>query len=1140
MTSRLTFFVSLFVFFFAFNSSSTCAQDLDTVTVSGRVTDQNGAVILGAEVQATLSKTQLTRRTTSAADGRYRLIQLEPGAYVIRVSFAGFATQTIENVATVSGQSLQFDVTLIPSTVVAEPVVITTAETPAIDTKRTVVGATLTLNETKSLPLVTRSPLDLIFTLPGVTEEPLSTRDLAEDRNTSSANTPEEAGLFSLAGAPAHSNNLTIDGLDNNDDRSARERFQPSLEAIAEVQVITNQFAAEYGRASGGRVNLRTRSGSHQFHGSGFYFFRDESLNANTYRNNSLGLARLPLQDHVAGFTFSGPFITLGRPLATDSSLATSSRPLVMSNSQLVMSDSPLGNLDSPRRRFRTHKNTVFFVSYELSKTLDSALVDTLVPVAQNERYPLPAPTNLDARRLEHAAAPTLSADVAPFVSSLSTPLKNTSIIARVDHQFSDTHNASVVYQAGRLVNLRQFGGGNRLADALQATRRNSNAISYSDTLVFSSQVVNQLKFQYSHLAPSSETSGRNKPVVLITLNDPSISGTLVAGSSTLGGSDRKEQRAQLQEVLSFVKANHSLKVGVDAHQVRSTFIDLTDLTGTFSFASAGDFLAGVPSRFRQNFQSSSTQKNTYLGFFAQDEWQLHPRVLLSYGLRYERETILHDPNNLGPRLSVAYSPLESARLVLRFGAGLFYNRPLLRTIDDFTLGQQQLFFDTNALRDPLTGKLLTAEQRRAFIAANIRFPETLRADSELVRQYGVLNSEFLRRLDPALRIPESYQINAGVERDLGRGYSVEANFSLTRGIHLWREFNANAPVLPPGYRNFTEFLASRDFANFASPTTTTRPLFNASNAGELVRFGHAAFNVESPNAIGRLLEFGVPVSLMNLTSTSTTMLDAALAAINHLRPDPSRGEIEQLISAGNSFYRGLTLELRKRFAAEDGSRGLHGLLALHGVMFRAGYTLSSLVDDGVVNTSDALVPGDFRAERASSLLDRRHRFVLSGTFTLPRYAGALTLSPIWRVASEAPFNISLGGSDRNLDDVGNDRPNYSGHLRLLRWRKPGDPLDPTILAAFSLPPLGQSGNLPRNAGRGPGLFVFDLNVTREFQLKRARIRSSCEFDNVLNKTVFSFGSEFINFSSTSAQSLLLATRTGRPRQIRAGLKVEF
>jgi hypothetical protein len=1041
MTSRLTL---LTIFLFTFNFQNVHAQDLDTVTIAGRIMDQTGAVIPGVEIQAKLIKTGLTRTTTSDDEGRYRLIQLEPGTYMIRVSVPGFAPQEMSGLATVSGQNLQHDVTLIPSEVVVEPVVITDADAPIIDTKRTVVGATLTAHDTEMLPINTRSVLDLLFTLPGVTEEPLSTRDLAEDRNVTHVNTPEEAGTFSLAGAPAYSNNLTIDGLDNNDDRSARERFQPSLEAVAEIQVVTNQFSAEYGRASGGRVNLRTRSGSKEFHGRVFYFFRDEALDANSFRNNSLGLPRLPLQEHVGGFTFGGPL-----------------KPL---------------------------KETVFFASYELDKVLDSALIDTLVPVKQSALFSLPSPTRLGGVRLEDANAPALSAEVAPFISSISTPTKNTSITARVDRQFGPMHNAGFVYQAGRFINLRQFGGGNRLAEAFQGRRRNSDALSYSDTFVFSERLVNQVRFQYSRLAPAFETSAGDTPVVLITLNDPlragdsdRRTGTLIAGSSTSGGSDRREERWQVQDVLSLVNGDHSLKFGIDFHHVRSTFIDLSDISGTYNFASAGDFLAGVPSRFRQNFQSSSTQQNRYTGVFVQDEWQVLPQLLLSFGLRYEYETILRDLNNFGPRFSLAYSPFDSGKLVLRLGGGIFFNRPLLRTIDDFTLGRQQLFFDTNLLRDPSTGKLMTADQRRAFIAEHLRFPQKLSGDSSVVREFGVLNTDFSRRLDPALRIPESYQLNAGVERDLGRGFSVEANFTFTRGIHLWREFNANAPVLPAGYRNFTEFLASRDFPNF------TRTLYSASTAGELVRFTYG-----DSNTVSRVVEFGVPVSVMNLNSpSSTTMLEVALAAINNLRPDPSRGELEQLISAGNSFYRGMTVELRKRSNSWLG--------------FRAGYTLSSLIDDGVVNTSDALVPGDFRAERARSLLDRRHRFVFSGMFDLR----VLQLSPIWRVASGAPFNISIGGVDRNLDDVSNDRPNRN----------------------FSVPPIGQVGNLPRNAGRGPKLFVFDLNVTREFHLGRLELRPSVEFDNVLNKTVFSFGSEFISPSD-------IPKRTMRPRQIRLGIKI--
>ena len=141
---------------------------------------------------------------------------------------------------------------------------------------------------------------------------------------------------------------------------------------------------------------------------------------------------------------------------------------------------------------------------------------------------------------------------------------------------------------------------------------------------------------------------------------------------------------------------------------------------------------------------------------------------------------------------------------------------------------------------------------------------------------------------------------------------------------------------------------------------------------------------------------------------------------------------------------------------------------------------------------------------------------------------------------------------DRNLDDVGNDRPTFTGSVELLRWRGPNDPIDPTILNLFALPTIGQSGNLPRNAGQGPGLFLFDLSLTREFRFtERVRLRPVIEFDNVLNKTVFSFGAEFINFNAlaptaTAEQrqafldSFLVTSRTLRPRQIRLGIRMDF
>ncbi|MGI9065608.1 MAG: TonB-dependent receptor [Pyrinomonadaceae bacterium] len=1084
------------------------AQDLDNVTVTGKVIDQNGALIPGATVDAILVKTSAARKVVTDAEGRYHIVQLEPGVYNLRASSSGFGPQEKPELTLVAGQNLQLDITLFPQGVIVDPVLVTTTDAPPVDTTRTVVGSTVTTHEIESLPVGSRSPLDLIFTLPGVSEEPLSTRDLAEDRITTTANTPEEAGTFSLSGGQASSNNITIDGLDNNDDRAARERFQPSIEAVEEVQVITNQFSAEYGRASGGRINIRTRGGSNRYRGRLFYFHRNDIFNANTSNNVARGLAKLPFKQHNPGFTLSGPV-------------------------RLPIYDG--------------RKRTFFFTSYEYETILDSATIDTLVPIQQNPRFPLPPPTVADPLII---GTLRLAEGIAPFISTVSTPLRNHSFTTRIDHKFSDQHNGAVLYQLGRQNNLRQFGGGNRLAEALLGRTRGTDAVSYTDSLVFSPTLVNQMRVQFSRLTPAVEASGGRKPVVLITLNDPlpdtdpeQRSGTLVAGSSTSGATDRRESRAQIQEVVSWVSGDHSLKFGGDAHYISSTFIDLSDISGTFTFANAADFLANAPSRFRQNFQAESTQKNSYLGFFIQDEWRLRPNLVLSYGLRYETETIIRDRNNWGPRVSVAYDPFKNGKTVIRFGAGIFYNRALLRTIDDFTLGARQLFFDTNELVDPATGRLGSADFRRDFISKNLQFPDTLTVDSPLVKQFGVLNLGFSRRLDPALRIPESYQANVGLERDLGRGFVFETNFTFNRGLHLWREFNANAPRLPAGFKNFSEYLGSRDFTNFRSGPFGIRPLYNVSTAGELVRFVFRPADTSNPNAVVRVTEFGVPVSVFNLNSfTSTTSVEVALAALNALRPEPTRGEVEQLIAAGDSFYKGLTLELRKRFKQSKN----------FGLSFRAGYTYSRLTDDGIVNTSDALRPGDFAGERSRSLLDRRHRFVFSGTFDTPQFLGKVRLSPILRLTSAAPFNISLGGADRNLDDVGNDRPIFNGNMNLLRWRSPGDPIDPSILDMFALPVIGQTGNLPRNAGQGPGQFFLDLNVTREFRLSDSvRLRPTIEFDNVLNKTVFSFGSEFINFSSFSPtatleqrqaflDSFLVTTRTLRPRQVRIGVRLDF
>jgi hypothetical protein len=251
------------------------------------------------------------------------------------------------------------------------------------------------------------------------------------------------------------------------------------------------------------------------------------------------------------------------------------------------------------------------------------------------------------------------------------------------------------------------------------------------------------------------------------------------------------------------------------------------------------------------------------------------------------------------------------------------------------------------------------------------------------------------------------------------------------------------------------------------------------------------------------------------------------------------------MASNRKSFYQGLILEFRSRYKKFG-----HGF----GGNFRAAYTLSKLMDDGLNNTSDAEANGDFGREWSRALQDRRHRFALSGTFEMPSWLGKLRLSPLFRYGSSAPFNLGYSGIDRNLDDVANDRINFTGNLSDIRWRKPGSPVPTALLNQLSLQPIGaKGGNLPRNAGNGPSFYTFDVGITREFRFsERLRIRPNVEVGNVLNAVVLSFGSGFIDYSTfgitnanqaskmTFEKDFLVPIRAYRPRDIKFGLRVDF
>jgi carboxypeptidase family protein len=154
-------------------STTARAQDLDEVSFAGIVADQNGAVVPGASVTARFVNTGAERATTSDGEGRYRLIELPPGAYTLRAERAGFAAEERRELFTLAGQSVRLDFTLRPAGVAAEQIIVSEQDTPLVDTTRTVAGGTVTREEVERLPLFSRTPLDFVFLLGGVTEEPL-------------------------------------------------------------------------------------------------------------------------------------------------------------------------------------------------------------------------------------------------------------------------------------------------------------------------------------------------------------------------------------------------------------------------------------------------------------------------------------------------------------------------------------------------------------------------------------------------------------------------------------------------------------------------------------------------------------------------------------------------------------------------------------------------------------------------------------------------------------------------------------------------------------------------------------------------------------------------------------------------------
>ncbi|MBA2378638.1 MAG: TonB-dependent receptor, partial [Blastocatellia bacterium] len=1005
------------------SAPSVTAQDLDHAAIVGRVVDSSGLPIPGVSITASMAETGVGLTAATDMDGRFRFVTLQPGSYSLTAAAPGFASYKRTGVELISAQQVALAIALSPAGVL-ENVVVDDDVLAELDVTRTVVGSTILADEIEELPNLDRNALDLIQTVGGVSEEALSTSDLAEDRDTDPRSTPFEQGNFSLSGGASYSNNVTIDGMDNNDDRSARDRFQPSLEAVQEVQVVRNQFSAEYGRASGGRVNLRTRAGTSRYRGRAFMFYRDSLFNANSWYNNSRNKERPPLRNFVPGLTLGGP---LNVPF------------------------------------YQGAQRTFFFFAFEHQLLEDTTEIYTYLPTAANPNFSLPAPNGAGEFCDQAGGGPPPcvagAGMIAPYSAVVDTPNSGNIFSGRIDHRFTKKNVATIGFQLGRRRNRRTTAATTtRLEEALQIRNIDTEAVNFTSNHVLSARAVNQFRVQWSSYRPSYQTEAPGEPVVLIGYRNPETNATqtLIAGNSSAStlqnfANSRNETRWQLQDSMSYVVGLQALKFGFDVQHVDSRANALSDGTGTFNFSNVHNYSTNNVTRFRQNFGTSTDVRNSYWGVFMNDEVRVRPNLAVNFGVRYERETAVSDANNFAPRLGVAWDPARRGKDVIRLGAGVFYNRVLLRTVGDYiqnrNAGLEQ--FDSNSI--PTTTGTGTLNPRNQILAAiSQRFPSGF-SSAVALRSFiaglscGPVNAPVpcsssygfaantgsavnpLRSVDPNIRIPESYQFNIGYERKLPRGFVFEANYTINKTAHLWREYNTNLPVLPTGYSDLTEYLLDNPFTftNFNGTVRTYN--FYLGN-------GTSPSGVTTlPNGTSACTPFlqngGVCWVDLNTISTSTAVpntnasdgvsvnatggpIGIAREALRHLRPDPSVDEKERVASIGNAFYQGLVLELRRRYRR---------IGAGFGVSMRAAYTLSRTMDDGLNNTSNAEVNDDFAREWARARQDRLHRFAFSGMIDTPSWLGKLRFSPIFRYGSAGRFNLGYG-VDRNLNDQSTDR----------------------------------------------------------------------------------------------------------------------
>jgi outer membrane receptor for ferrienterochelin and colicin len=594
---------------------SFCAADIAAqasrvgATLEGIVRDTSGAVILNTKVTLKNPLTNQSRTVTTDQQGLFRAEQLSVGTYEVRVEQTGFAPYRQAGVVASLGQTVHLDIVLAPTS--ASEQVTVNAQFSSLDASQSSVVSSVDQERIEELPVRSRNYLDFVLLAPGVSNSPTA--------SGASASTPLTGSGFTFGGLRSRSNNLSIDGLDNNDEYSGSSRTELSPEIVQEFQVVNNGLSAESGGASGGSINVITRSGTNTIHGDTFLFAQDGAINARDPFETESG--KPSFRRFRAGFALGGPVIK---------------------------------------------DKTFYYAAVEqehnrgqIGSDIDPAAASTVNAFLATGTFP-----GLSTRHITTAFSPIARAETEAAGKLDHQLTKNTALMLR--YTFTNNKESGDAFNTSGLIDASAHG----------SSFTSDNALSGSLTTVSGSEAVSDLRFQaatrYAVLR-TNEPGPEIDIAGLVTFGRP-YEGTSERRENHYQGSytytrTRGKHLWKVGGTVNRVRMRADVPDGFDG-------VYLFGSLGDFLAGSPSQFRQAFGN-------SNVNFPMTTFGGFVQDHWSLARQLTVDLGVRYDFERLPagfnQDTNNVSPRIGLAWSP--SPKWVFRAGYGVFFDRYVLANL---------------------------------------------------------------------------------------------------------------------------------------------------------------------------------------------------------------------------------------------------------------------------------------------------------------------------------------------------------------------------------------------------------------------------------------------------------------------------